>query len=261
VVIPIKAPAPWLRLALDSIAQQSFKPLETICVVDGYDPELISELQRREDVKVLVNDQSEGPAYARNRGIHEATGDYIALLDSDDEWEPTHLQALTSALLDDPGILVVGTRAYKVDKDEQPLGLVGGSHRASRLQLLIRNQFVNSGILFRREAALNVGCLNTVVRVCEDYDLWLRLAANGHVRMISGAPTVKYRVTSSGVSREKINQSSRDAIRISRRKLASSMRIPRVVPDFFQWCWERYLKMTSPNGDPRHTSGRNNEIS
>lgn len=244
--MPIKAPAPWIGPALDSIRSQTFTAPETICVVDGHHPGLIGFLCSRGDVEVLVNEVSRGPAAARNRGIHSATGNYIALLDSDDEWTPTHLARLTSVLLHDPSILVVGSRAITVDEQGRPCGSIGGRARTSRGHLLIRNQFVNSGTLFRREAALDVGGLNTEVRVCEDYDLWLRLAARGRVRIVDGPPTVRYRITSTGVSRERIDQKSRQAIQASRRTLGRSLNLPSIIPDTCQWAWERYLDLRTP---------------
>lgn len=247
VVMPIKAPAPWLESALDSIVHQTRTASEIICVVDGRDPDLITFLNSREGVKVLVNEISRGPADARNLGINSATGDYIALLDSDDKWTTTHLEQLTSELRENPGLLVVGSRAVTVDEQGRPHGSVGGRAGASSAQLLIRNQFVNSGTLFHRETALALGSLNPRVRVCEDYDLWLRLASVGPVRMVAGSPTVLYRMTSTGVSRERINQESRQAIRASRRKLGRSLKLPLIVPDFFQWTWEQYLDFQVPS--------------
>ena len=247
VVMPIKAPAPWIGVALDSILAQTHPATEAICVVDGHDREMLGLLKARDNVEVLVNEVSRGPAYARNRGINSASSNYIALLDSDDEWAPTHLEQLTSALRDDPNLLVVGSRAITMNERGRILGSVGGRARASRSQLLIRNQFVNSGTVFRQDAALNVGGLNTEVRVCEDYDLWLRLAAKGPVRMVGGPPTVKYRVTTSGVSREHIDQRSREAVRVSRRQLGRSLNLPQVVPDTCQWAWERYLDLRAPS--------------
>jgi glycosyltransferase involved in cell wall biosynthesis len=102
VVIPTRGRARLLRRALSSVEAQTVPPLETIVVVDGQDPETVEMLESLSlpNLRWQVNADSVGGSQARNQGVRAAVGEWIALLDDDDEWLPSKLehQALTLAV-------------------------------------------------------------------------------------------------------------------------------------------------------------------
>jgi glycosyltransferase involved in cell wall biosynthesis len=86
--------------AVRSVLAQTRPPEETIVVVDGLDQETVDALRpfASQGVRTIVPDQNLGNAEARNRGINEATGEWIALLDDDDLWFETKLETQLAAL-------------------------------------------------------------------------------------------------------------------------------------------------------------------
>src|SRR5210317_1804272 len=93
VVIPVYNRPDLLQRAVSSVSRQSFAPFEILVVDDGSSPaiEILNDLHSI-PVRILRNVQNQGVSAARNLGIREANGDWIALLDSDDEWMEDKLQ-------------------------------------------------------------------------------------------------------------------------------------------------------------------------
>jgi glycosyltransferase involved in cell wall biosynthesis len=89
VIIPFYNGASWLDEAIESVLQQTHKNFEIIVINDGSLEDLTSVINKyREKVK-FISKKNGGPASARNIGIKQCFGDYIAFLDSDDIWLPT----------------------------------------------------------------------------------------------------------------------------------------------------------------------------
>lgn len=93
VVIPTHNRAHCLTRAINSVLSQTNKDFEIIVVDDRSKDETKQLVQSFADVKYVVNQHKRGPAGARNQGIEVASGEYVAFLDSDDEWLPEHLES------------------------------------------------------------------------------------------------------------------------------------------------------------------------
>lgn len=92
VIIPTKDRREALWRSLNSVVSQTLAPYEIIVVDDGSSFDISKELHAKfPNVKLFKNSFSQGGAAARNRGVMESNGDFIAFLDSDDEWLPKHL--------------------------------------------------------------------------------------------------------------------------------------------------------------------------
>lgn len=105
VIIPAKNAAKFIGEALDSVARQTYQPLEVIVVDDHSTDGTCDEVRKYKKVKLLKTDKT-GVSAARNTAIREAKGDYIANLDADDIWTPDKLKK-QSALLKE-GVVVLG---------------------------------------------------------------------------------------------------------------------------------------------------------
>ena len=93
VIVPLYNKAAFVRRALDSIAAQTFADFETIVVDDGSTDGGERVVAEYGDARFrLVSQRNVGPGAARNRGISEAAGEFIAFLDADDEWLPDYLE-------------------------------------------------------------------------------------------------------------------------------------------------------------------------
>ncbi|MBB5059872.1 glycosyltransferase involved in cell wall biosynthesis [Granulicella aggregans] len=118
VVIPTRnRPAMALR-AIDSVLAQTYQDLEVVVIIDGPDPATIAALEAAPNSRVRFAQMpsSVGGAEARNQGINRATGEWVALLDDDDEWMPTKLEKQMELALANPKPSLVVTRYF----DQRP---------------------------------------------------------------------------------------------------------------------------------------------
>ncbi|AGA26783.1 glycosyltransferase family 2 protein [Singulisphaera acidiphila] len=138
VVIPLYNKASYIRRALDSIRAQTFGEYEVIVVDDGSTDEGPVIVESVNDPRIrLISQANSGPGSARNRGIQQAKGEYVAFLDADDEWLPEFL-ARSVSLLDNlnPGVASVTSAYFNLPENQSsvPLwrgrGLVDGLYRA-----------------------------------------------------------------------------------------------------------------------------------
>ncbi|HWC58680.1 MAG TPA: glycosyltransferase family A protein, partial [Verrucomicrobiae bacterium] len=99
VVIPTFNRATLLHEALDSIFAQTFTDYEVIVVDDGSSDETLQMLANYGNRIRVFQQKNQGPGAARNLGAQHATGEYLAFLDSDDQWFPWTLEAYHEILL------------------------------------------------------------------------------------------------------------------------------------------------------------------
>src|SRR4051812_49057413 len=113
VIVPVRAPAPYLAEALESVLAQEPAPDEVVVVQDG----ARAALEVPADVRLVQLADAGGPARARQEGLRALDADLIALADADDVWEPGNLAAQLAALGD---ASVCFGRAVVVDGSGRP---------------------------------------------------------------------------------------------------------------------------------------------
>lgn len=107
VVIPVYNRAHSIGVALRSVLAQTFQDFEVIVVDDGSTDDLASAVAQIGDDRIrLIRQENSGANVARNRGIDNARGTYVALLDSDDEFLPHHLSAAAEVHRRDPDVVI-----------------------------------------------------------------------------------------------------------------------------------------------------------
>lgn len=196
VIIPTYNCAQYICEAINSVLNQTFKDIEIIVVDDGSTDNTRSELRALiEDNQITYRYQeNRGASSARNHGIREAKGHYIAFLDADDQFLPQMIERCVEELdrdeydlvsVDNYIAYVSGGKTIKkeiqsyewIEKDPGELyltflkvGGIGGVHKA----------------VFRRYVFEKVGYFDTSLEIYEDLDLWIRIAKNGarwkHIR-------------------------------------------------------------------------------
>ena len=100
VVIPFYRGAGWLCEAVDSVLAQGCDNTEIIVINDGSEEDVTQFLEKHQQHILYIKTENKGAAAARNRGIQEATGEYIAFLDSDDLWTPEKLSYQTAKMIE-----------------------------------------------------------------------------------------------------------------------------------------------------------------
>ena len=185
VVTPAYNIARYIGEAVDSVLRQTFHDFEYLVVDDGSvdnSTEIIKAHADDDPRFRLVEVENRGPSAARNVGIREARGEYIAFLDGDDRWHPKFLERqlqLIQSLPPDVGAVFCRSR----------LVLENGTlvffqwQRAGRYDfddfLVSDNPARNgSSLLIRKSCFTEVGGFDEDLRYCEDIDMWLRIAAN-----------------------------------------------------------------------------------
>ncbi len=193
VIIPTYNRARMLQKAVDSVLNQAFKDFELIVIDDGSTDETLKILKDYQDRLKSVTIPHGGVSAARNRGIEEAGGDFIAFLDSDDYWLPEKLAVQTDFFRRNPEARICQTDEtwYRHGKRVNP----GKRHQKSSGDIFyqsLRLCLVSpSTVMIRRDLFNDVGLFDESLPACEDYDLWLRISARFPVYLIGQSLTVK----------------------------------------------------------------------
>ncbi|MEN9649268.1 MAG: hypothetical protein RL094_235 [Candidatus Parcubacteria bacterium] len=216
VIIATKNGAAFISRAIKSVFEQSFANdthtqhmLEVLIINDGSTDStatVVNELKTFEPRLRLVNlPKNVGPGVARDIGIKEATGKYIAFIDDDDLWlSPQKLQKQHDFLDDHHEHLLVGSSTINIVKEDgSPIRTHKNPTRDEdiRAVLLQRNCFTTSSVMFRKEAYLKVGGFKPMY-LNEDYDLWFRMGIEGKIANLDGCD-VEYTIRKSSASSAK----------------------------------------------------------
>ncbi len=201
VIIPAFNAASCIRRAVDGVLSQTWRELEIIVVDDGSTDETL-EVMAAYGAQVRVLSQANGgPSVARNRGLIEARGRYVAFLDADDYWRPEKLARQVALLDAQPATGFCSTATSVVDPQGEAVRDWPCCHEEPLLEtLFIHSAAVSgstSGVLARRELLLEVGGFDECLRGFEDPDLWIRLAARTAYACIPEVLTVVVRTPGS----------------------------------------------------------------
>lgn len=208
VVIPAYNVRSYIEAALVSLENQSFQEFEALVVDDGSTDgtaEVVQPFCDRDSRFQLLCKTNGGLSSARNYGIRHARADYIALLDSDDLYEPDKLATHVAELDSTPEVGVVYSASRAIREDGRPtfIYLSGKPIKSDPLLALLCKNFIGHGsnAVFRRCIFEEVGEFDETLRSSEDIDFWLRIAATQHWRF-HRVPQVLccYRVRPSGLS-------------------------------------------------------------
>lgn len=204
VVIPTYNSARYLAEAVDSAVNQTFKDIEILVIDDGSTDET-QNLVRRYGVAVrCIIQENKGVAVARNHGIDESRGRYVAFLDADDAWQPEKLEKELAALEGHGEFQACHTAMQIVDGRSLPFVVARRNDGVSTLEaLLLRGNVVGtpSTVICRRLLFSKVGAFDPGLSQCADWDMWVRLATVTEFLYLD-EPLVNYRQHGSNMSRD-----------------------------------------------------------
>lgn len=194
VIIPVYNREGYIRRAIDSVLNQSRAADEMIVVDDGSTDATPSILADYGDVIQVVRQENMGVSAARNRGIRASSGNWIALLDSDDEWLPDKLALQESWLKENPSYRICQTQEiwFRQGKRVNPMKKHTKVHGDIFIPSLKRCLVSPSAVLFERRLFEETGGFDESLPVCEDYDLWLRISLHEPVGLLTEAGIIKY---------------------------------------------------------------------
>jgi glycosyltransferase involved in cell wall biosynthesis len=194
VIIPTFNRIDLLKRAIDSVLNQSIKPYDIIVVDDGSIDGTSDMIQQKYKSIKLIQQKNSGVSAARNNGIKNAQGDWIALLDSDDEWKKNKLEEQVNKLTDNPKYDFCHTNEIWIRNGIR----VNQKKRHKKYGGFIFDKCLDicrispSSVLFNKNIFNHVGWFNDKLPVCEDYDLWLRITAEFEILFIDKPLIVKY---------------------------------------------------------------------
>ena len=198
----------YLPKAVQSVLDQSFKDYEIIVIDDGStdDTPLVMEQYRPCEKIRSIRQENQGQPKAKNRGIAESRGEFIAFLDADDIWLPEKLE-LQLKLFKNPDVGVGYTRRYWIDPNGK---IIKGNERTLRRGNILNYIFIDNFVCFstsivRRELLTLADSFDETLPMGIDYDLWIRLAAQCEFDYVD-QPLVKYRTGHANLSRNVIKR-------------------------------------------------------
>ncbi len=195
VVTPAYNVAKYVGEAVDSVLRQTFGDFEYLVVDDGSADDTVQVIKAHgsHDPRLrLIQVDHDGLSAARNTGIREARGKYIALLDGDDRWRPNFLErqvSLIESLPAEVGMVFCRTRSILEN------GMLAKIHwqRAGSYDFddfLVRNNPAGNGssVLIRASCFADVGGFDESLPFAEDLDMWLRIAEDSKTPVLWGSP-------------------------------------------------------------------------
>jgi len=194
VVIPTYNRWNLLNRALSSVVNQTY-PAHQIIVVDDGSDEFVSDSLRHSFPRVqFLRQENKGVASARNLGIKQSTGEWIALLDSDDEWEPTKLDKQLAFIENFPELRAIhtGERWIRNGNEVTPPAYLDKSSDLLWERSLRHCLICPSSVLIHRSVFETVGLFDEKLTVCEDYDFWLRLLLEKEIVLVDEKLVIKH---------------------------------------------------------------------
>lgn len=185
VIIPAYNTSQYIAATVKSVLAQTYTSYEIIVVNDGSPdtPALERALAPYRDRLIYIVQENGGISATRNAGLRLARGRYVALLDSDDTWEPDYLAVQVAALDADPTLAVVYPNASIVGDHPHAgrtyMDVCPSSGPVTFEAVLTQRCQVFISAIIRRTAIERVGGFDPELRSVEDFDLWLRLLAAG----------------------------------------------------------------------------------
>ena len=192
VVIPAYRAERTIRRAIDSVLAQT-TPASEIIVVDDGSPDSQAAIVEQYDVPVILLRQANGQtAAARNTAIERASGDFVAFLDADDYWEPHKLERQVAVFAAHPQVGLVASRHYNQElsgtRAVNPRAPSAGYDQVRRESgpgaFLLGTMLWTGTVIVRRELLRRERFVSGL-EPAEDRDLWIRLAAQTPVYVLS----------------------------------------------------------------------------
>jgi glycosyltransferase involved in cell wall biosynthesis len=192
----------YIEKAIQSVLNQSFTDFELLIINDGSTDRTLDIVHKFTDprIRLVHNDGNKGLTFTRNRGIEEAKGQYIAILDCDDLAMSDRLKAQTSFLDSNPETVICGGQAITIDESGQQIGnlnVIAGDNISP--ELVFHNTFINSTLMIKRSAMLEVGGYRDF-SPAEDYDLSYRISLHHPVANLNEV-LVAYRLHGNNISK------------------------------------------------------------
>jgi len=195
VIIPTYNRARLVRRAVDSALKQTHAPLEVLVVDDASTDDTLEILEPfADEITLLPLEENRGVSAARNLGIDQARGEWLAFLDSDDRWHLDKLQQQAMFHRVHPKLKISqcdeiwirnGVRVNPMAKHAKKGGWIFP-------ECLPRCIVSPSAVIIHRDIFEEIGTFDENLPACEDYDLWLRIAPRYEIGYLAQQLLTRY---------------------------------------------------------------------
>jgi glycosyltransferase involved in cell wall biosynthesis len=256
VVIPAYNAERTILETIKSVQQQSFSGFEIIVINDGSTDRTLELLQGVKDERLrFFSYENAGVAIARNRGISQSTGEFIAFVDADDLWTPDKLELQLAALRHHPEAGAAYSWTYFMYEQEgsvvpgKPVFFEGNVYP----KLLVENFIAHgSNLLIRRKCIESVGEFDSNFPHCADWDFYIRLAARWPFAVVR-EHQIYYRQSSSSMT-SKIDGIERQMLLMFEKAFQTA---PIEYQDIrnqslawvYEYCTQQYLQYSTDIGE------------
>jgi glycosyltransferase involved in cell wall biosynthesis len=206
VIVPVYNRAHLVTETVASILAQTYRNIEIILINDGSTDsslEVIQALQQENpDVLRIIDQENQGQTIARNQGIKEARGKYIAFLDSDDLWLPDKIEHQIPLFDQGVGLVYGGVEFINESGETTGFDPCDPSVQGNIYpHLLVKNRMTGGSVVVLSEALAKVGLFDPEFKAAENWDLWLRICKEYQARLVN-KPVVKYRLHQNNMSKD-----------------------------------------------------------
>jgi glycosyltransferase involved in cell wall biosynthesis len=185
VIIPSYKTANLIAACLDSVFAQTYADFEAIVVNDGSPdtPELEKVLKPYFERIVYIKQENKRAAGARNNGIRQSRGEFVAFLDSDDTWMSDHLASQMRLFKEDPSLDLVYSNGLLLGEPGQECEFMekcpSSGEPTFEALIVERCQIPISTVVARKRKLADAGYFDETLQRCDDYDMWVRSAFHG----------------------------------------------------------------------------------
>lgn len=187
VVIPLYNKENSITSTLQSVCAQTYTDFEVLVVNDGSTDNGATLAAKYPDTRIrVINKPNGGVCSARNRGINEAKGEFVALLDGDDQWDKEYLAEQVKMINDFPEAAMWGINFAELNQGKLirkletglPAGYRGCVENYFEMKGRVSDLFCSSSVVIRKEVFDKVGMFDERLKYSEDIDMWFRIIAN-----------------------------------------------------------------------------------
>lgn len=250
VIIPSYNSAHLLPRAINSVIAQTVQVMEIIVIDDGSVDETPKMLSERFPQVKCISQPNQGVSAARNHGVEEAAGEWVAFLDADDEWKPDKTRKQISLLECHPEAVFITTGRYYAHQPKND-GL-HGAFRWKLASLLAHNRVHTSSVLLKKKVFLDLGGFDPKLKTGEDWDLWLRIVHQYVGFGLAARETIRYKTAGS---------LSEDALRIGLNNITIMQRWnpdTTEIKGLAPWNFRRIVWLHTANRLRKLCRGKNN---
>ncbi len=206
VIMPVFNSSQYIEEAVNSVLTQSYEKLELLIIDDGSTDNTLSMAKKMNKldsrIRIVESCANEGVAQARNKGLREAKGEYIAFLDSDDLWSQDKLKAQIAFLKKDSKVDICFSEYSRIKSDGQIITERVTVPLEGNYQSLLKHNYIPMLTSIVRKAALGGAEFHSVGH--EDYLFWLTLLKKPLTAKSIPQVLASYRVTPGSLSANKL---------------------------------------------------------